>query len=192
MLINYLLDIDPNNSNPYLFEDYDAPGLDPEMPWDDLDESMLTYPQYEETDYLGPDTLKAGDIVSADVFQDRTEYVNLDHLGRPFLIISVSYSRVFGLQLSSKPARSLADGAVPLDDFKSMGLKRFGYIMTNMERGVDYKYINYKIGHISPETKDRLLAKLKEIKANKNDAYSEYPILDRIDSVLEKVHRIIV
>lgn len=189
MFIKYLSNL---NLESDLHEDYDAPGLDAELPWEfDLDEATALADPSADLYTVSPEDVEIGDIFWAEVYQEVSKFVNLDHSLRPFLVISKGYNRVYGFQLTHKAPYSLQDCAVPVEDFSKCGLKSFGYILTNMIRGVNYDRIHDKAGHISEDTKTLLLDKLYDMRKNSDEKYSQLPIIDRLDQTIENVYKII-
>ena len=181
MIISYL--------ESYLMDEaFDMLGLDVELPY----EVELT-----EGRFIPPDTpvtfndVTPGDIFWAKVYQENAQFKNLEHEVRPFLIISKSASKVYGVQITHRPSPTMGDLAVPIENFSMCGLPRFSYIMPNMIRGVYYHWLSGKIGHITPEVRQDLIDKLKDFKSETNPTYQTIPIRDRLDQTIENVYKIV-
>lgn len=184
MIITYLDD-------KFIDEECNVVGLDPALPYDcAILEGRFKPPAIP----LTFDDIEPGDIIWCKVFQENAEYSNLDHETRPFLVLSKNYDMVYGIQITHKPAYTLIDYAVPIENFTRCGLYTYSYLMPNMVRGVPYRWIERKIGRITQEVKDDLIEKLREFKNyDPNDPkYSNCKILDRLDRTLENVYKIVV
>jgi hypothetical protein len=173
----------------------DAPGLDLDLEWAEedyyLDLLSDSLDAEIEEDY-GSDRVdvQRGDIIIAEVYQEGRN-INLEHRVRPFVVTYATMNYAYGFQITHANPSSLANYRVEIPDYASCGLRQPSAFMVNMVRGVAIQRIHYKIGHITEESKRALLAKLFEIKENRDGVYTDCALNDRIDYTIENVERIV-
>ena len=173
-----------------------VPALDASLEWDNVED--LTGDTFDlneaanmDEDYDSYDLdFQIGDILLVKVHQDNVEKRNLDHLLRPFLVIHATARMVYGFQLTTSQPTTLLKYLVEVPNYAECGLNGPGRFVLNMVRGAEYFRLDRRIGHITAEQRQAILDKLYEIRDNKDGAFDDCLLNDRLDVTIRNVAKI--
>ena len=169
----------------------DAPGLDPNLAWEEETDYADSNPLSFEEEY-GVDQVdfQRGDILLAEVYQYGS-HINLDHKKRPFLVIYANAYKAYGFQLTTGCPASLAHYMVNIPNHTDCNLKYASSFNLSSVIAVDLSRLIHRIGHITSEQRQVILDKLNELKGNLKelDTYGWWTP-EKIDQTITNLERI--